>query len=649
MNNTRKLFNYFFVIAVSNFVFADISNTTNHHGITGLLNTPTARLGAEGEINFTISRNDPDRKFSITASPYSWIEGGFFYSDVTGKEYGNGFEQSYKDKGFNVKVLLKSEGRYPSLALGFNDFAGTGFYSSEYLVSNYAYKKFDFSLGIGWGNYAGSGNIKNPFISLSDSFENRDGETNFGGNVDFDNYFSGKNVSLFGGFKYLINDKTNFILEYDPTLIPGDINYETADTRINIGVEYELFNNVFFTSSFERGNSLNFKFSVKDNISTRSVNKYTYRDIEEDSKLLKLAVNLQENNISLESLDLDNNNNLVISVRQNNYQSLDEVTSVISKLNEQIRLSDNEITIKNYLYGKEVTTNSFNNKGASKYQKIERNIYSKSGEFPRFFQQIEPQLRTFIGGREGLLFYGLFLEHNSRYMFSDSLFIDSHLALSVANNFDDLTIPPVTTYPRQVRSDIKDYLNGIDEGLAIKRLQVNKFIKLGDRSYMHVSGGVLEDMFNGVGFEYLKHEIMPNVSLGAEIFRVKKRGYEYDFEMLDYMKTTGHFNLYYKFGQSGIISKFSWGQYLAGDEGATLKVWKRFRNGAEMGAYASFTDVSFDEYGEGSFDKGVFFKVPIAFGNQKSFTNFGWKPLTKDPAAKLNKAYELYNEMLRFE
>ena len=142
-----------------------------------------------------------------------------------------------------IRDRLKSEGRYPSLALGFNDFAGTGFYSSEYLVSNYAYKKFDFSLGIGWGNYAGSGNIKNPFISLSDSFENRDGETNFGGNVDFDNYFSGRNVSLFGGFKYSINDKTNFVLEYDPTLIPGDINYETADTRINIGVEYELFNN----------------------------------------------------------------------------------------------------------------------------------------------------------------------------------------------------------------------------------------------------------------------------------------------------------------------------------------------------------------------------------------------------------------------
>ena len=75
MNNTRKLFNYFFAILVSNFVFADVNNTTNHHGITGLLNTPTARFGAEGEINFTISQNDTDQKISLSASAYNWLEG----------------------------------------------------------------------------------------------------------------------------------------------------------------------------------------------------------------------------------------------------------------------------------------------------------------------------------------------------------------------------------------------------------------------------------------------------------------------------------------------------------------------------------------------------------------------------------------------
>ncbi len=67
-----------------------------------------------------------------------------------------------------------------------------------------------------------------------------------------------------------------------------------------------------------------------------------------------------------------------------------------------------------------------------------------------------------------------------------------------------------------------------------------------------------------------------------------------------------------------------------------------------MGAYASFTDVSFEQYGEGSFDKGIFFKVPFGVFGQRSMNSYGWKPLTKDPAAKLNKSYELYNELIRF-
>ena len=32
-------------------------------------------------------------------------------------------------------------------------------------------------------------------------------------------------------------------------------------------------------------------------------------------------------------------------------------------------------------------------------------------------------------------------------------------------NFDDLYIPPVNTYPNQVRSDVKDYLNNFGDRL----------------------------------------------------------------------------------------------------------------------------------------------------------------------------------------
>ena len=74
------------------------------------------------------------------------------------------------------------------------------------------------------------------------------------------------------------------------------------------------------------------------------------------------------------------------------------------------------------------------------------------------------------------------------------------------------------------------------------------------------------------------------------------------------MKTTAHLNFYTRFPKLQLYSKLSWGQYLAGDEGGTVKVWRRFNNGAEIGAYATFTDVSFEEYGEGSLIKAYFLK-----------------------------------------
>ena len=636
-------------------LFTSSETTKNNHGISGIINLPNANFFEEGNASMTIFRGEPDRKYTFTFSPFNWMEGGFYYSDITGKEYGNGYLQSYKDKGFNVKFKLKNQDKYPAIALGFNDFAGTGIYSSEYLVSSYRLNNINFTLGLGWGNLAGSATFTNPLSQLSDSFLERQTNYGEGGDFNFDSYFAGENASVFGGLEYTLNSKFKLKAEFDPTITPGLVGYEEKSSDINLGLEYAITNNLVSSISYERGNYLGVKFVLQDNISTRDFNTYTYKEIDSKSKLAQLIVNLQNNGISLEELAYTKDDELILSLRQANYQSPEKLISVIHKLDKDIGLTNkNEITIKNYVNGMEVSNLKTNVKNSgyefSKTDKVisNRSIYSKNGEFPRYFQFIQPKVRTFIGSREGFLYYGLFLEHISKYMINDGFFIDSQLALSIENNFDELTIPPVDTYPAQVRTDIKDYLNGIDDGLAIKRLNVNKFTKLSKNSYLFMSAGILEEMFNGFGVEYLNHSIDRNLSYGFEIFRVKKRGYEYNFKMLDYMKTTAHANLYYKFGESGFHSKLSWGQYLAGDEGATFKVWKRFKNGAEMGAYASLTDVSFEEYGEGSFDKGVFFKIPFDVFGQKSLNSYGWKPLTKDPGSKLNKPYELYNELIRF-
>ena len=90
--------------------------------------------------------------------------------------------------------------------------------------------------------------------------------------------------------------------------------------------------------------------------------------------------------------------------------------------------------------------------------------------------------------------------------------------------------------------------------------------------------------------------------------------------------------------------EISYGEYLAGDKGFTLQLSRSFINGVEYGIFASKTDVSSEQFGEGSFDKGIYFNIPI-FG---SLVNYSWRPLTKDPGAKLIRRNTLHDLLVKF-
>ena len=93
-----------------------------------------------------------------------------------------------------------------------------------------------------------------------------------------------------------------------------------------------------------------------------------------------------------------------------------------------------------------------------------------------------------------------------------------------------------------------------------------------------------------------------------------------------------------------VDAKVSFGEYLAGDKGLTVELSRTYINGTSFGVFATFTDVTREQYGEGSFDKGIFFNIPIG-GNIGSYT---WRPLTKDPGSKLNRKYTLYDLLVKF-
>ena len=170
-------------------------------------------------------------------------------------------------------------------------------------------------------------------------------------------------------------------------------------------------------------------------------------------------------------------------------------------------------------------------------------------------------------------------------------------------------MPPETTFPTETRSDIRDYLKrNIGDKPSIGRAQLEYFATLSEFNHILISGGIYEDMFSGYGIEYLRFNPSKEFSWGFEPHAFK-RGYDFDFELSGYDNITYHLNLFYI--NKDIIPmdiKLSYGEYLAGDIGATIEFKRVFNGGVEDGAFASFTDVSSNEFGEGSFDKGIYFK-----------------------------------------
>ena len=102
---------------------------------------PNARLLDGGSMAFTYSNFYPYQRITLTAYPFDWLEALYQYTDIATSLYSSVFEfsgnQTYKDKGFDVKIrLLKERENFPQIALGFKDIAGTGLFSSEYIAAS---------------------------------------------------------------------------------------------------------------------------------------------------------------------------------------------------------------------------------------------------------------------------------------------------------------------------------------------------------------------------------------------------------------------------------------------------------------------------------------------------------------------------------
>lgn len=607
---------------------------------------PSARFYDESSYGITIYDGTPDQKITMTSFPFNWMEASFFYTNIQNKRYcGEAFDpvcsQDFKDKGFNFKFRLKEEGIYPAIAIGINDIAGTGLYSSEYIVASYGMNNTDFHFGLGWGNLNGSEySFKNPLGYLSDSFYSRPNQLeDKGGQFQPNRYFSDKEISPFFGFNHVFNDKLILKVEHDAVSIDKMIDYPEKKSDFSYGLDYSFNDNFTISFSIERGGYNSVRFSYKNN-PNKEIPKYKYKSPDKQSKgnkYSKLIKNIENNGIGVNKI-IETPDFIGLELTQFSHPNLDVIEEIL-------RAASFDAGIK-----KEVKKDLriADLKASSEYnEEYERNlklIYERETK-TTFNTKNSINFRPFLASREEFFKGSLLLENNSELILSDNLFFSSNLKYSIWDNLDDLKYPPVDTYPAQVRSDVKDYLRNFDEGIFIGRAQFDYHLTPRANHHIMATAGILEEMYSGIGFEYLYFKSNANYALGFEVFEVRKRDYKMRFGTLDYKNLTYHANFYYRnYDYIPFDAKFSYGEYLAGDEGLTMEMSRTFLNGTKFGVFATFTDVSSEQFGEGTFDKGIFFNIPV-YGN---FINYTWRPLTKDPGAKLIRKHTLHDLLVKF-
>ncbi len=139
-------------------------------------------------------------------------------------------------------------------------------------------------------------------------------------------------------------------------------------------------------------------------------------------------------------------------------------------------------------------------------------------------------------------------------------------------------------------------------------------------------------------------------ALGADAYQVWQRGFDRLFDLQPYKAFTGHVALYYNSPWHDLNFAIRAGQYLAQDRGVTLEVTRRFSTGITVGAFATKTNVSAAQFGEGSFDKGFIITIPLEWAlptNTQTVLNEVIRPVQRDGGQRLAGDAILYDETER--
>lgn len=633
------------------------------YGMPGHVDTPAATALPDGEIALTFAGVGGQLRHTAAFQISPRLTGAFRYT-ISGPEYGQG--QNF-DRSLDLSYQIVPEGQIrPALSVGLRDFAGTGRFSSEYFVATkHIGDRFVATAGMGWGRIAG-----NPRRTLAG--------TNAINTYKY--WFSGT-PELFGAVTWRATDRLAFTAEYSPDAydLENRLFGFNRSERVNLGVSYEFRNNWSFSGYYVQDAEVGFRFTRLLNpksspapggreeapmpVHVRSGKGNAARSWDDhltDTKHIKDSTRdaLLKQGLVLEGLDLDGTT-ATLRLRNLRYAAGAQAIGRASRvLTNTLPPEIETFRVVLVVSGLNTTVTTISR---SDLEKLEwhpdgaAQLYARADiqdayairtsddqQYDAFGARVGPYISPALFDPDAPIRADFGMEAEASYALRPNFLISGKLRYPLIGNKDQSTRVSDSVLPH-VRSDAAEYDRQAD--LELSHLTAEYFFRPAKNVYGRVTAGYLERMYGGLSAELLWKDPYKSYAIGGDINFVRQRDFDVLFDFRDYQVATGHLSYYHRLGEN-YMGQVDVGRYLAGDWGATFRLERRFKNGWRVGTFMTLTDVPFDTFGEGAFDKGIYFEVPHSWlTGEANKTGYATTIhfINRDGGAQLNVRNRLYD------
>ncbi len=635
----------------------------NNFGVTGLFETPTARLMPENRYRLGATQVHPYRYYYGTVGLYDRIEVNGRITEVIGvpgfnndnTSYGN-----YKDKAFDAKFLLLKERTYlPAVAIVISDPTGTRLYASQSIVASKRILPLDVDLSLGFGN----GRLGTaPLPAQGEGFRIE---------MFTDPGKWAREALPFGGIQYAPTPWLTLLAEYSPiryerqTTDPAQPKYfQTAvPSPFNFGARVKPLKWLEIDASWQRGEEIGVGASVAFDIGRPMVpirDKPYVEPVEASRAPLqdRIAFALADVGFSDIAVSTDASTLRVDAENDRYFFAIRAVEVLLVTIapfvppdveSIRVQLKENGIPVAEAAVPASVLSGA--GSGFFPADRIRAAVGFRSAGFDaplrptshrRWFDySLKPSFQAFLNDPSGFFKYRVGVAGSvSAFPWRGGtalLGVEGYPLNNISTSNAPLSIP--------IRSDVADYMA---ENASLSRLLFDQILATRTPVYFRAEAGMLETMFGGVDAEAALPLWNGRILAGASGSLVRKRTPGEPFGFLD----TGNYHTALLLGRLNVPEidaaiDVKLGRFLAGDRGVRV-AFSKFIRGVTLSVWysATDTDVFSDPFNRGYHDKGISVDIPIRlFAGRDSETSYRFSlvPWTRDVAQDIDRYLPLFD------